>query len=128
MRNVVAVIVSVAMLSGCGGGDGGGGPGTSRTVSCTFPSDRCQALTAVLTDAQQGELQAGCGADGGAFFAGPCGTAGMLAGHCHYASLQVGGQGWSTTGSLDEYYDATTWVALDAQAYCAAPPAGTWVP
>lgn len=128
MRHVMAVMVAAVVMSGCGGGGSDPPPGTSRTLSCTFPAEGCQAVTAVLTDAQQSSLQTSCGTSGGTFFAGACSTTNMVAGHCHYTGMTISAGGASIVGVMDEYYDTATWTLLSAQGYCAAPPAGTWVP
>jgi hypothetical protein len=127
MRQLAAVVVAAVVMSGCGGGGGDAPtPGTSRTLSCTFPSEGCQAVTAILTDAQQAALQTNCGNGGGSFVAGACSTTGMLTGYCHYTGMAI--LGGTVSASIDEYYDASTWTAQSAQTYCETPPAGTWIP
>jgi hypothetical protein len=125
MRNYAAVLVAAALLSGCGGGGSGGG--SAITIRCDFAGDMCEDITAVLTAAQQTSLQTSCTNALGTFAVGTCSTAGTVAGHCHYTGTAVLG-GNVAGATANEYYYTAAWTVSTAQAYCASPPAGTWVP
>jgi hypothetical protein len=129
MRHWLPVLGLAAVLAACGG-DGSGGGATGITVRCLFAGDTCSELTAPLTSGQRSQLASDCGTAGGAYAVGTCPTDGAVPGHCAYTGtaftaytgLNLPG------GSLREYFYTAAWTPIDAEAWCAAPPAGTWVP
>jgi hypothetical protein len=66
------------------------------------------------------DLQGLCTALGGTNIDGACPTANTVPGHCHWVNAS------GTTE--DAYYSSSLWTLASAQADCASPPVGTWVP
>ncbi len=123
----LVAVVMAALLPACGGG--GGGPSIPRTVSCDFPGSYCDTLTATLNDTQEGEVRGMCTRSGGTFALAACDPSGKLAGTCQYDHAATVALGFSYTGSLlVQWFDGLAYTPTAAQAECAAPPAGTWVP
>lgn len=129
MHRLTWIIAAAALATACGGG-GGDGPATNRTVSCLFAGDTCDTVTGMMNDGQYSALRSGCTGGGGTFADAACNTTGMLAGHCRYDSAAMAAYtGISIAGAtMDEYFDSGSWTEPGAQAYCADPPAGTWIP
>jgi hypothetical protein len=122
----MGVLVAGAIMAGCGGSSGESR--AAKAVSCTFVNDYCDALTAQLTAAEQAALQTSCGNAGGT--AGTtCSTVDTISGHCQYDTAALAQMGFAFPGAaMNEYYYSAGWTLIAAQSYCAAAPAGVWVP
>lgn len=108
-------------------GGGGGGGGTETVVSCYVASSYAcvEYRASPVPSTFSGPFQSGCtGNLGGVYAAGPCPSASVVPGYCLYdASADLG-----AGGTERDYLYGPTFNASSAQANCAAPPAGTWVP
>lgn len=108
-------------------GGGGGGGGGGNTLSCTWAGDGCNQLAGSLTAAEIAQVQATCTGSGGTYAAGACSTTGAVSGSCFYTDGDVIVPGEIATAfSLRAYYYSASWTLAQAQADCAAPPAGVW--
>lgn len=103
------------------------GAATPQTLRCLWAGDVCDEIAGTMTPSQRSVIASSCATGGGSFAEGTCSQAGTVAGHCRYDDTILAGVSVAG-GTIDEYYDGAAWTLTDAQAFCAVPPAGTWVP